>query len=144
MGAWFLWVIVAAVCAALETLTLTLILGFVAVAAVLAMVVALAGAPVALQLVAFIIGSAALLGLVRPIARNHLRTPLQLRTGVDALVGQRAVVVEQVNAHHGQVKIGGEVWSARAYDETQVLETGTSVDVIKIEGATALVYGTEN
>jgi membrane protein implicated in regulation of membrane protease activity len=144
MGAWLLWVIVAAICAALETLTLTLILGFVAVAAVVAMVVALVGAPVALQLVAFIVGSAALLGVVRPIARNHLRTPLPLRTGVEALVGSRALVVEQVDAHHGQVKIGGEVWSARAYDETQVLAAGTSVDVIKIEGATALVYGSES
>ena len=66
-----------------------------------------------------------------------------MKSGVDALVGARALVVEQVDAHHGQVKIGGEIWTARAYMEDQVLEPGTSVDVVKIQGATALVYGTE-
>jgi membrane protein implicated in regulation of membrane protease activity len=49
-------------------------------------------------------------------------------------------VLERVDASGGRVKIGGEVWSARAYDESQVLEPGARVEVMKIEGATALVY----
>lgn len=143
MPAWLIWVIVAAVCAAAETATLTLILGFVSIAAIVAMVVALAGGPIAAQLVAFIAGSVLLVGFARPVARRHLRVPSRLRTGVDALVGGSALVLERVDRHDGRVKIGGEVWSARAFDESQILEPGSAVDVVKIEGATALVYGTE-
>jgi membrane protein implicated in regulation of membrane protease activity len=143
MSAWVVWAIVAAVCAGAEALTLTLILGFVSIGAVIALVVAVLGAPVAVQLIAFIAGSAALLGVARPIAKAHLRTPTELRSGVDALVGKSALVLETVSAHDGRVKIGGEVWSARAYIEDQVLQPGTSVDVVKIQGATAFVYGSE-
>jgi membrane protein implicated in regulation of membrane protease activity len=143
MSAWLVWTIVAAACAGAEALTLTLVLGFVSVAAIAALIVAVLGGPVALQLVAFIAGSVGLIGVARPVAKAHLRTPAELKTGVAALVGGKALVLEQVDAHHGQVKIGGEIWTARAYVEDQVLEPGTSVDVVKIQGATALVYGTE-
>jgi membrane protein implicated in regulation of membrane protease activity len=143
MSAWLVWTIVAAVCAGAEAVTLTLVLGFVSVAAIAALVVAVVGGPVPLQLGAFIAGSVALLGVARPVAKSHLRTPAELKSGVDALVGKRALVLERVDAHNGQVKIGGEIWTARAYMEDQVLEPGTSVDVVKIQGATALVYGTE-
>ena len=79
------------------------------------------------------------MGVLRPIARSHLRTPAQLRTGTAALVGTRALVLERVDANGGSVKIGGEIWTARAYDEDHVMEPGMRVDVMKIDGATALV-----
>lgn len=142
MSAWVVWTIVAAVCAGAEAVTLTLILGFVAVAAAIALLVAVVGGPVAAQLIAFIASTGALVGFVRPIAKAHLHRPA-ITTGVDALVGKRAIVLERVDLHHGQVRIDGEVWTARPYLEDQVLEPGTSVDVVKIQGATALVYGTE-
>jgi membrane protein implicated in regulation of membrane protease activity len=66
--------------------------------------------------------------------------PVLLRTGTAALVGARAVVLEQVDRNGGRVRIGGEEWSARAYMDDQVLEAGAHVEVAKIEGATALVY----
>ena len=66
--------------------------------------------------------------------------PAAMRTGTAALVGGRALVLERVDAHGGRVKIGGEVWSARAFMDDQVIEPGTRVEVAKIEGATALVY----
>jgi membrane protein implicated in regulation of membrane protease activity len=141
MPAWLVWTIVAAACAGAEALTLTLILGFISVGAVIALVVAVLGGPLAAQLVAFIVSSAALIGVVRPIAKSHLRTPTEMRSGVDALVGRSALVLERVDGNDGRVKIGGEVWSARAYLENQVLEPGTTVDVVAIQGATALVYG---
>lgn len=143
MPAWLIWTIVAAVCAGAEAVTLTLILGFIAVAAVIAVVVAVVGGPVVAQLVAFVGSAVALLGVVRPIARAHLQTRPALRTGVDALVGRRGVVVERVDAHHGQVKIDGELWTARPYLDGQVYEAGTTVEVVQIQGATALVFGTE-
>ena len=66
-----------------------------------------------------------------------------LRTGTAALVGRTALVLEEVSAYSGRVRIGGEEWSARPYDETLVLKAGSTVDVIKIEGASALVYPRE-
>jgi membrane protein implicated in regulation of membrane protease activity len=135
-----IWSIVAVALALGEVVTMSFFLGPIALAAALAAVVAALGGGVVLQLVFFIGGSLATLALVRPIARRHLRTPAKLRTGTAALVGTKALVLERVDLHGGQVKIGGEVWSARAYDEEQVIEPGARVDVVKIEGATALVY----
>jgi membrane protein implicated in regulation of membrane protease activity len=137
---WVVWSIVAIALALGEVATLSLFLGPIALAALLAAVVSALGGGLVVQLLVFIVGSLASLALLRPIAVRHLRTPARLRTGTAALVGTKALVLERVDLHGGQVKIGGEVWSARAYDESQVIEPGSRVDVVKIEGATALVY----
>jgi len=139
MDDWVIWMIAAGVLAIGEILSLSFFLGPIAVAAVVAAVAALIGAGVALQLVVFIVASAASLLVLRPIARRHLHTPAQLRTGTAALVGERAVVLERVDGDGGQVKLAGEVWSARAYDEDEVMEPGARVQVMQIRGATALV-----
>jgi membrane protein implicated in regulation of membrane protease activity len=134
------WVILAVLLAAGEVATVGFVLGPIALAAVLAGLVAVVGAGVLLQLIVFIAASVASLALLRPIAVRHLRTPAALRTGTAALVGARAIVLERVDDRNGRVKIGGEVWSARAFFEGQVIEEGVRVEVAKIEGATALVY----
>jgi membrane protein implicated in regulation of membrane protease activity len=139
MEEWVWWMIAAGVLAVGEIATLGFFLGPVAVAAVVAAIVALAGGGLALQWVVFIAMSAASLLVLRPIARRHLRTPAQLRTGTAALIGARAVVLERVDQDGGQVKIGGEIWSARPYDDDDTFEPGTRVEVLKIDGATALV-----
>ncbi len=139
MEEWVYWMIAAGALAVGEIFTMSFFLGPVSVAALLAAVVALVGAGVALQWIVFIAASAASLAVLRPIARRHLRTPAQLRTGTAALIGARAVVMERVDADSGSVKIGGEVWSARAFDEDEVIEAGTRVEVMQIDGATALV-----
>jgi len=139
--AWLLWVIIALGLTVGEILTPGLFfLGPVAVGAVASAVVAAIGVGWIVQLVVFVVGAAASLAVLRPIARAHLRMPHAIRTGTAALEGAHAVVLERVDATGGRVKIGGEVWSARAYDESQVLEPGVRVEVMKIEGATALVY----
>jgi membrane protein implicated in regulation of membrane protease activity len=139
--AWLIWAITAILLTVGEIFTPGMFfLGPVALAAVAAGVVALTGVGVVLQLVVFIAGSIASVWVLRPIARRHLHMPAALRTGTAALEGTKAVVLQRVDANGGRVKIGGEEWSARAYMEDQVLEPGTRVEVVKIEGATALVY----
>jgi membrane protein implicated in regulation of membrane protease activity len=139
--AWLIWAIAAVLLSVGEIFTPGMFfLGPVALAAAAAAVVALVGAGVAFQLLAFIIGSIATVALLRPIARRHLHMPAALRTGTAALEGTKAVVLQRVDVNGGRVRIGGEEWSARAYMEDQVLEPGTRVEVVKIEGATALVY----
>jgi len=110
------------------------------VGAVAAAFISLAGPAVWVQVLAFAGAAFISLAFLRPIARAHLSMPPALRTGTAALQGARAVVLQRVDQNGGRVKIGGEEWSARAYMPDQVLEPGTSVEVVKIEGATALVY----
>jgi membrane protein implicated in regulation of membrane protease activity len=139
MSAWVIWIVAAGLLAIGEIVSLSFFMGPIAVAAVLAAVAALAGAGTAIQLVVFILASIASLVVLRPIARRHLHTPAKIRTGTAALVGARAVVLERVDGDGGTVKLAGEVWSARAYDDDEVLEPGARVQVMQIEGATALV-----
>jgi membrane protein implicated in regulation of membrane protease activity len=139
MPAWVAWAVAAAALAAGEAATAALVLGPVALAAAVAAIVAAAGAGVVIQAAAFVLASVAALGILRPIATRHLKMPAHMRTGAAALIGSSAMVLEQVNRDGGRVKIGGEVWSARSYDEDQVIEPGDRVEVLKIEGATALV-----
>jgi membrane protein implicated in regulation of membrane protease activity len=139
MDDWVWWMIAAGVFAIGEIATLGFFLGPIAIAAVTAAIVALVGGGLAAQWIVFIAVSLASLLVLRPIARRHLRTPSRLRTGTAALVGSQAVVLERVDRDGGQVKLAGEVWSARAYDDDDRFEPGTRVEVLKIDGATALV-----
>jgi membrane protein implicated in regulation of membrane protease activity len=137
---WAIWAIVAVALAIGEVFTPGLFfLGPVALAAVAAGIVAAAGTGAVIQLIVFIAAAIASVGLLRPLARAHLHMPAMLRTGTAALVGAKAVVIQQVDANGGRVRIGGEEWSARAYMEDQVIAPGARVEVVKIEGATALV-----
>lgn len=141
MPGWLIWAILAVALAVGEILTPGMFfLGPVALAAAAAGIVALAGVGVALQLLVFVLCSIASLAFLRPVARRHLRLPPASRTGADALVGQKALVVQRVDLNGGRVRIGGEEWSARAFDEARVYEEGQRVEVVKIEGATALVF----
>jgi membrane protein implicated in regulation of membrane protease activity len=143
MGMWIIWLIVAAVLGVAEVLTATLAFGLVAVAALVGAGVGAAGGNLALQFGAFAVASAAGLGIARPFAMRHIRQPPLLRTGTAALVGRHAYVLEEVTVHGGRVRIDGEEWSARPYDETLVIPAGSTVDVLQIEGAKALVYPRE-
>ena len=139
MEDWVWWVIAAGGLAVGEIFTMGFFLGPIAIAAVLAAIVSLAGGGLAASWVVFIAASLGSLIVLRPIARRHLRTPPRIRTGTAALVGGPATVVERVDANGGCVKIGGEIWTARAYDEDSSFEPGARVEVMKIDGATALV-----
>ena len=137
---WLVWVVVGVALAIGEVLTPGLFfLGPVALAAGAAALAALLGAGTVGSLLVFIAGSLLSLGVLRPVARRHLHLPALSRTGTDALVGRKAVVTRRVDAQGGRVRIGGEEWSARPYLDDQVFAEGASVDVIQIEGATALV-----
>jgi membrane protein implicated in regulation of membrane protease activity len=141
MPGWVIWAVVAVALALGELATPGLFfLGPVAVAAVVAGVISLVGIAAWLQVLVFLVVAVASLGVLRPIARAHLSMPAATRTGTAALVGTKALVLQRVDAHGGRVRIGGEEWSARAYIDDQVLEPGMSVEVVQIEGATALVY----
>jgi len=141
MDLWVIWIIAACALAAGEIMTLGFFLAPFAAGALLAAALDLVGLPAAVSVLAFIASSVVLLGLLRPIARRHVTMPPRLRTGTDALIGSSAIVTEQIanDESRGAVKLGGEVWSARAYEEDRIIAAGEKVQVIEIRGATALV-----
>jgi membrane protein implicated in regulation of membrane protease activity len=143
MMSWIVWLIVAGVLGVAELLTTTLALGLIAAAALVAAVVGAFDLDLPLQLAAFVVAAGAGLGFVRPIALRHIKQPPLLRTGTAALVGRTAIVLEEVSERTGRIRIGGEEWSSRPYDESLVIPVGAKVDVMQIEGATALVYPRE-
>ena len=140
-----IWVVLAVVLGVAEIFTLTASLGLLAVGALAAAGAAAHGLGPFAQFAIFAVVSVAGLVGVRPLVKRQLRPRHgpQHRFGVAALVGRQARVVQEVTGHTGRVRIGGEEWSARAYDETLVIPAGATVDVIEIEGATALVYPRE-
>jgi membrane protein implicated in regulation of membrane protease activity len=141
MTGWVIWVIAAGVFGVGEMLTTGFFLAPFALGAALAAAIDAAGLGSAASLVAFMLASVLSLTVLRPIARSHLREPPQIRTGTSALVGKQAVVLERIANSEGVgcVRIDGEVWTARAFDDDQVYERGTRVEVVQIKGATALV-----
>jgi len=142
MDAWVIWLVVAVVLGVAEVLNLSFYLFPFAVGAAGAAAVSLAGAGAVIAWPVFAILTAVSFGVVRPIAKRHLNMPPQIRTGTAALVGRSAVVLERIDndAATGSVRLDGEVWSARAYDEDRIFDEGTRVQVMEIKGATALVH----
>src|ERR1700756_281894 len=134
MPAWLIWAIVSVFLAVGEIFTPGLFfLGPIAVAALAATVAAAVGGPVWLQIAIFGAGSFAAVGLLRPIARRHLKMPHAIRTGTAALEGAKAVVLQRVDGHSGLVKIGGEEWSARSYVSDEAFDVGMEVEVAQIQ-----------
>ena len=140
IDAWVWWLVGAAALGIPLVVTAMPEFGMLAVGAVAAAVSAGLGLGVVAQVLVFIVVSVALIAVVRPIAARHSAQRPQLATGVDALKGRQAVVLERVdNSGNGRIKLAGEIWSARALDSERAYEVGEEVDVVEIEGATAIV-----
>ena len=141
MDAWVIWAILAVILTVGEVLTVSFYLFPFALGSLAAAIAALIGGGDALQAAAFVATTAVGLGVVRPIAKSHVRMPPALRTGTAALVGRTAVVVEEISndEHHGAVRLDGEVWTARTCDDDERIPAGRRVTVVEIKGATALV-----
>jgi membrane protein implicated in regulation of membrane protease activity len=141
MDSWVIWLIAAVIFAIGEMATTSFFLAPFAGGALIASLLAATGAGATIEWAVFLVVSILLLAALRPIAREHMRTRASLKTGTAALVGQSATVVERIaNAEGvGCVRLDGEIWTARAYDEDETFEPGARVQVLEIRGATALV-----
>ncbi len=142
MDVWVIWLIAACVLGVGEMHQGGFYLAPFALGAGLAAILGLLGVGAALSAVVFVVASAMVFATLRPVAQRHRRIPPSIRTGAAALVGRPAVVLERIANDEGVgcVKIdGGEVWTARSYDEHEVIPAGERVEVVEIRGATALV-----
>ena len=140
MDPWIFWLIAALIFGIIEVVAGgTLVAGMVAIGALAGSVTAAAVDSTLAPWLVFAGVSAAMLLFVRPVARRHLRTPAAVRSGTAALVGHEAKVTAQVTPDDGRVELAGEIWSAKPFDGQSTFEVGQRVQVLQIEGATALV-----
>ncbi|MER6439923.1 NfeD family protein [Streptomyces sp. NPDC001185] len=140
INAWVWWLVGAAALGIPLVVTAMPEFGVLAAGAAAAAATAGLGAGVVLQVLVFAAVSVALIAVVRPVATRHRSQRPQLVSGVEALKGRQAVVLERVDGSgDGRIKLAGEIWSARALDTGQAYEVGQEVDVVDIEGATAIV-----
>jgi membrane protein implicated in regulation of membrane protease activity len=138
---WILWLVAAGLLGVGEMHQGGFYLAPFAVGAALAAAVSLLGVGALLTIIVFVLASGIVFGTLRPVARRHRRLPPSIRTGAAALIGRKAIVLERIANDEGVgcVKIDGEVWTARSFDEDQVFDPGERVEVVEIRGATALV-----
>jgi membrane protein implicated in regulation of membrane protease activity len=141
MDAWVIWLIAAVIFGVGEIATLGFFLAPFAGGALIAAMIAGFGGGDLIAWASFLVVSGVLLGALRPLARSHRRQPPRLRTGSAALVGKTGMVIERIANDEGVgcVRIDGEVWTARSYDDDDVIEAGKRVQIVEIRGATALV-----
>ncbi|MEV3934257.1 MULTISPECIES: NfeD family protein [unclassified Streptomyces] len=139
IDAWVWWLIVAVGLGIPLVLTAMPEFGMFAVGALSAALVAALGGSIVAQVLVFAVVSVALTAVVRRIAVRQRTGRSAHATGIDALKGRQAVVLERVDGSGGRIKLAGEVWSARSLDGEQTFEAGRQVDVVDIDGATAVV-----
>ena len=142
MGVWVIWLVAACALGVGEMHQGGFYLAPFALGALLAAIVALAGVGAGLSAVVFVLASGLVFAMLRPVARRHRHLPPAIRTGAAALIGRPAIVLERISNHEGVgcVKIdGGEVWTARSFDDGEVIDAGERVEVVEIKGATAVV-----
>ncbi|MFI9811323.1 NfeD family protein [Saccharothrix variisporea] len=137
---WVLWLVLAGVFGVAEAVTLTAALSVLGGAALLTAPFAALGTPLWGQLVVFTVVSGVGLVLLRPIALRHRTPAADRRFGVDALIGEPAQVLREVRPDAGLVKVRGEEWTARSFNDTTVIPAGTTVEVLRISGTTAFVH----
>ncbi len=138
---WILWLIAAAGFGVGEMHSGGFYLLPFAVGAALAAILSLLGVSALLAAIVFVAVSAVVVLALRPVAQRHRRLPPPIRTGAQALIGRTAMVLERIANDEGVgcVRIDGEVWTARTFDDDEVIEAGQKVHVVEIRGATALV-----
>ena len=138
-----LWIVLAIALAIGEAFTATFLVIMFAAGALAAAGAAALGASVLLQVIVFAIVSGLSVGAIRPIIVRHARSALEsggTPFGVEAMEGSHATVLEEVDADRGMIKVDGELWQARSFDGNEKYLPGERVRVLRVKGATAIVW----
>ena len=139
----WMWAVVIVILIVVELLTVDLLFASLAIAATAALIANALGYEMPIQGIAFALFATLSLLFLRPIALKHLKKEVPgFATNMDALIGAPAIALTEVDQNGGQIKLSGEVWSARSAVGT--ISTNTQLTVISIEGATALVVAKDS
>jgi len=139
-NSWLSWLGLALVLGAVEAASVDFVFSMLAGGALAGAVAAAFGASFSVQVVTAVVVAAAMLALVRPMAKRYFAVPEGAGDiGAVAHVGRTATVLQTVTEHDGRVKLGGEIWSARTAPDAAACLPGQEVRVVSIQGATAIV-----
>ena len=134
----WMWLAASGALLVVEILTVDLLFASLAFSALLAAGANALGFNIVVQGIVFGVGAIGSLMFLRPIALRHLKKkPADHATNIEALIGAPAMTLSGITEHDGLVKLSGETWSARS--NTGEIEVGSQVEVVAIEGATAVV-----
>ena len=137
---WFFWLIAAGVFFVAEIITVGFLVFWLGIGALLAMVASIFTDSIAIQTAVFVISSAILIPLTKPLADKFINKKDTIPTNSYSLIGKHGIVTLDINPIEatGQVKVNGEVWSAKTDDESSIAK-GTEVEVLKIDGVKLVV-----
>lgn len=134
-----IWLVISVILGVIEAATLALVTIWFAIGALFAMIFAMLGFPLSVQVIAFIISSSLLLYFTKPILKKYLKVNT-VKTNADRVIGEVGVVIESIDPvlGKGQVKVRGRIWSARSADNQPLLEN-TKVEIQEIAGVKLIV-----
>ncbi len=142
MSGWIVWLLLACCFGVGELLTTGFFLAPFAFGGLAAALAEAVGTGEGIAVAVFAVFSVLTLATVRPMLRSRLMTNTPtLRTGAAALIGRHGIVLERIANHEGVgcIRIDGDVWTARSFDDEREIEVGATVEIVDIRGATALV-----
>jgi membrane protein implicated in regulation of membrane protease activity len=131
----FVWLFIIVAAIVMEASTVSLVSIWFVPSAFVSMILAFCKIDLWIQIIVFFVGFLLLMLLLRPVFKKNMGIKV-VPTNADALIGSQAVVVETIDNLHakGQVKVRGQVWTARSADESINYEAGVVVNVCAIEG----------
>lgn len=141
---WHIWLIIAGVCFIIEMMTTGFLIFWFGLGALLTMIISFVfPSNLILQTSIFVVSSTMLIFLTKPLVKKLSKSDKKVATNAFSIIGKKGIVTQDINEEHGvgQIKIAGEVWSAKTSDGS-IIEKGTQIEVIKIDGVKAIVEPT--
>lgn len=139
MDYYIVWLIIMVICLIVEAITMGLTTIWFSAGAFVAMILSLLGIPLGIQIAAFLIVSIASLIYVYPLVKNIIR-PGKEKTNYETVINKIGIVTETIDNINalGQVKVDGQIWTARAFDNV-VIEEGKQVTILEVKGVKLMV-----
>ena len=136
---WLVWLILAGVFFIAEILTTGFLIFWLGVGSVLALLVSLVLDNLAIQIAVFAVSSIVLIFLTKPFTKKFIEKD-KIPTNIDSIIGKKGIVVKDINPIEsvGQVKVNGELWSAKTENNIEIKE-GTEVEIVEIVGVKLVV-----
>mgnify|MGYP002573321046 CR=1 FL=1 len=140
MVMWQFWLIAAGIFFIIEIATVGFLVFWFGIGALIAMVVSIFVPNVYIQAIVFIVSSTLLIFFTKPFVNKFVNKGKTIATNAYSIIGRTGIVTKEINdlKGTGQVKIGGETWSAKTLSE-ETLPENTEIEVVKIDGVKAIV-----
>lgn len=138
---WHYWLIAAGLFCIAEIIIPGFLVFWLAIGALVAMVVSFFTSNLIIQMTVFIIVSTILIFATKPLVKKFVRNyDKSVKTNVYSIIGKHAIVTKSINSKRelGQIKVDGEIWSAECENSSSI-EQGTEVEIVKINGVKAIV-----